>query len=173
MPGSSLISALNPLKSRGTISEQLLLPTYQNRLRVVGRHLDLHEYRVISLLDVEGGILVRANSAKRHAPELLEFPDDAFVEMVRNGIQSRGSRKRSKTRNDLFPTGYEDFLRALGYELDRRMAKWVTLHECQEAVFVAGLEKGDPTANSFSSFDVMLGSEEIQVILDEAFRRRG
>jgi hypothetical protein len=173
MPGSSLISALNPLKSRGTISEELLLPTYQNRLRVVGRHLDLNEYRSVSLMDVEGGILVRASSPKRHAPELLEFPDEAFLEIVRTAIQSRGSRKRVKTRSELIPTGYEDFFRALGYELDRRLAKSVTLHECQESIFLAGLEKGDPTSHVFSSFDVMLGPDEIQLILDSAFRRRG
>lgn len=173
MPTGSLIGALNPLKSKTTIPEHLYLPTYQNQLRLVGRHLDTNGYRSISILDVEGGLLVRAFSAKRHDSELLEFPDDAFGEMVRDGIQGRGRRKRTGKHATIVPTGYEDLLRALGWELDQRLAKAVTLHESHSTIYIAGLNATDHKSGSFSPFDMTLGVNEIQMVLDAAFRRRG
>src|SRR5687768_4036212 len=67
--------------------ERLLAPTYQNRLRVIGRHLDLQGFRAASLLEVEGGILARAFHPERHAMELLEFPDDGFRRMMVDAVR--------------------------------------------------------------------------------------
>jgi hypothetical protein len=172
MPTGSLIGALNPLKSRTSIPEQLFLPTYQNRLRLVGRHLDVNDYRSMSILDVDGGILVRAVSPSAHTPELLEFPDDAFTELVRSAIQARGSRKKTRKGATIVPTGYEDLLRALGWELDQRLAKSITIHEAQSSLFVAGLAAGDNATGSFSPFDFTLNEADVQAILDAAFGRR-
>ncbi len=173
MATGSLIGALNPLKTKTSIPEKLYLPTYQNRLRLVGRHLDMNEYRSVSILDVEGGILARALSPRKHTPELLEFPDDAFGELVRDAIQARNSRKRVRTRSMILPTGYEDMLRALGYELDQRLAKSITVHEAQESLFVAGLAATDHTTGTFSPFDFSLDAYAVQNMLDAAFKRRG
>jgi hypothetical protein len=166
------MGALNPLKTRTTIPEHLLLPTYQNQLRIIGRHLDMNDYRAISVLDVEGGILVRASTARRHESELLEFPDNAFVEMVRDAIKARGRRKKVNRNTALVPTGYEDLLRALGYELDQRLAKSITLHEGQQSLYVAGLAASKNANGTFSPFDMALTEADIQAMLDAAFRRR-
>ena len=171
MPTGSLIGALNPLRSKTSTPEQLLLPTYQNQLRIIGRHLDANGYRSISVLDVEGGILVRAFTSRRHESELLEFPGSAFGDMVREGIKGRGRRKSVNRKTALVPTGYEDLLRAIGYELDQRMAKAITLHESQGFIFVAGLSASEN--GTFSPFDMALVPEDIRTILDSAFRRRG
>jgi len=172
MPPGSIIGALNPLRNRNAIPEQLFLPTYQNRLRLVGRHLDINDYRSVCILDVEGGILVRAFSPRAHTSELLEFPDDAFVEMVRSSIQARGSRKRARKGSPVVPTGYEDLLRALGWELDQRLAKAITIQENSNSLFVAGLAAGDNATGAFSPFDYLLGEAEVQAMLDAAFARR-
>ncbi len=172
MPTGSLIGALNPLKSKSTVPEQLFVPTNQNRLRVIGRYLDVNEYKSICVLDVEGGLLVRAMSPRKHVPELLEFPDDAFIQMVRDAIQARGTRKRTRARTDIVPTGYEDLLRALGYELDQRVAKSITIHEGQSSLFVAGLQASDQMSGSFSPFEFVLTPQDIDSMLDVAFRRR-
>src|SRR5690554_1679875 len=170
MPPGSIIGALNPLRNRNSIPEQLFLPTYQNRLRLVGRHLDLNDYRAVSILDVEGGILVRAFSLRAHTSELLEFPDDVFIEQVRASIGARGGRKRVRKGASIVPTGYEDLLRALGWELDQRLAKAITIHENSTTLFVAGLAAGDNATGSFSPFDFTLGEADIQAILDAAFK---
>lgn len=172
MPTGSLMGALNPLKSRAPIPDHLLLPTYQNQLRIIGRHLDANKYRSISVLDVEGGILVRAFTARKHESELLEFPDDAFGKLVREAINSRGHRTKPSRNTDLVPTGYEDLLRAIGYELDQRLAKSITLHEGPKTIYVAGLASSDNSNGSFAPFDLALTPGDVQAILNAAFRRR-
>lgn len=173
MPTGSLMGALKPLKSKNSIPDQLLLPTYQNQLRIIGRHLDTNGYRSISLLDVEGGILVRAFTTRKHESELLEFPDNAFNQMVRDAIQGRGRRKKSDRKTPVVPTGYEDLLRALGYELDQRMAKSITIHESPDSLFVAGLAASDHSNGTFSPFTMSLSGNDVDAVLDAAFRRRG
>ncbi|MEZ4520025.1 MAG: hypothetical protein R3A46_00070 [Thermomicrobiales bacterium] len=173
MPTGSLIGALNPLKSRTAVPDQLLLPTYQNQLRIIGRHLDVNDYRAICILEVDGGMLVRAANARRHEPELLEFPDDAFPQMVRDALSGRGRRKRNGKHSKLAPTGYEDLLRALGYELDQRLAKTITLHECQNFFFIAGMASAGHGSGSFAPFDMALDLADVKSVLDAAFRRRG
>ncbi len=173
MPTGSLMGALNPLKSRNAIPDHLRFPTYQNQLRLIGRHLDTNGYRSISLLDVEGGILVRAFTARKHESELLEFPDSAFDQMVKDAIEGRGRRKKVGRKHAVVPTGYEDFLRALGYELDQRVAKSITLHESPDSWFVAGIAGSDNSNGVFSPFDMTLREAEVNAVLDAAFRRRG
>ena len=172
MPTGSLIGALKPLKPRNHVPEQLFLPTYQNQLRITGRHLDTNNFRSLSILEVEGGFLVRAFSARRHTPELLEFPDDAFTEMVKEAIKARGKVKNVERHSLLVPTGYEDLLRAMGYELDQRLAKSLTIHEGPTKLYVAGLEAVENSNGSFSHFDTSYNEAAVQAVLDAAFSRR-
>ncbi len=173
MATGSLMSALNPMRSKTSMPEQLLLPTYQNQLRIIGRHLDTNGYRSISLLDVEGGILVRAFTSRRHESELLEFPDTAFGDTIREAIQGRSHRKSVSRKTALIPTGYEDLLRAIGYEIDQRIGKAIALHEANGFIFIAGLSASEKSNGSFSPFEMMLTPEDVRSILDSAFRRRG
>ncbi|CAN5766075.1 hypothetical protein BH23CHL2_BH23CHL2_23190 [soil metagenome] len=172
MPTGSLIGALNPLKSKPSIPEQLYLPTYQNQLRLVGRNLDTNEYRTVSILDVEGGILARAFNSRRHDSELLEFPDNAFREMVQEAITGRGRRNRVAKHSAVVPTGYEDLFRAIGWELDRRLAKAITIHECSDSIFVAGLAAVEQGSGNFSPFHLSFDVNAVQSILNAAFARR-
>lgn len=172
MQRSGLIGVLNPIRSRSEIPEELFLPTYQNRLRVIGRHLDVGEYRNAVILEVEGGFLARAFSPREHTPELLEFPTDSFDGLIQEAVRSRGRAKKVRRKSKLLPTGYEDFLRALGYELDRRQAKSIVITECDDQIFVAGLERVGGPHGGFASFNEGLTSEHIDVMLDMAFRRR-
>jgi hypothetical protein len=55
---------------------ELLRPTYQNRLRVIGRHLDNGGFHGASIFEIDGGFVVRATAADAKRPQALEFPDD-------------------------------------------------------------------------------------------------
>jgi DNA-binding NtrC family response regulator len=57
-------------------------PTYQNRLRVIGRQIDRYRYRSVNIVEVAGGFLVRAIASDQRAPEALEFPDSDFPHLV-------------------------------------------------------------------------------------------
>lgn len=172
MQGSGLIGALNPVRSRSAIPEELFLPTYQNRLRVIGRHLDLGEYRNVVIVEVDGGFLARGFNPRQHTPELLEFPNDSFEGLITEAVRARGRSKKVRRKSLVLPTGYEDFLRALGYELDQRESKSIVVTECDDHIFVAGLEQVGGSNGGFGPFDETLASEQIDALLDTAFRRR-
>lgn len=154
--------------------EQLLCPTYQNRLRVIGRQLDRYEYRSVNLLEVGGGILVRALKPGSRTPKTLEFPDHDFAPLITAAIGARGEGERRRSKTALLPTGYEDFLRALGRWLDGRLAEAITVSELDSFVAVGGVAKVDgPAQMAVAPFQTLLRADDIAALLDRAFRRRG
>lgn len=151
----------------------LLEPTYQNRLRVIGRHLDVGGYRWMHLMEVEGGLLVRAFDRAATRGELLEFPDDSFRPMMEDALRERGSGQHRFVSSSVAPTGYEDILRAIGFQLDQRVVKMVSIVESRALIFVTGIELQETTAGSvYQQFDFALSPEHVRTLLDAAFRRR-
>lgn len=172
MAHRSLARALNPLKSRADLPDDLFRPTYQNRLRVIGRHLDDGNYRAVHLLEVEGGILVRATRYQQVVSDLLEFPEQSFRSLIVDAVRKRGNHRPTMMHSPLFPTGYEDFLRALGHQLDERISRAIALIECDDFVFLSGMEQPGGTLSSFAPFARSLREPEIVAMLDDAFHRR-
>jgi len=155
------------------VPDTLLEPTYQNRLRVIGRHLDLLSYRSFVIVEVEGGLLVRAVRADQRDGEALEFPDGAFRQLMLDAISSRGSGYHSYTPSPLLPTGYEDFLRALGHRLDQRLARGVVVTECPSMVVVTGDEQSHTSTQApYRVFEDLLRPQDVTALLDQAFSRR-
>lgn len=155
------------------IPEALLEPTYQNRLRVIGRHLDLQSYRSFVIVEVTGGLLVRAVRADQRGGEALEFPDGAFRQLILDAMTSRGHGYHSYTPSPLLPTGYEDFLRALGYGLDQRSAHGIVITECPSMVIVTGEEEESNAAyTGYRVFEDFLRPQDVTAMLDQAFSRR-
>jgi hypothetical protein len=155
------------------IPPELTRLTYQNRLRVIGRQLDLYGYRGATILEVAGGFLVRGTAAGSRAPEALEFLDQGFPQLLRSAYNSRGENERPRATSALLPTGYEDFLRALGYRFDTQFAEAVTITELDSFVAVGGVARVDATGQTgFGPLQWLLRQDDIAFILDEAFRRR-
>jgi len=155
------------------IPSQLLQPTYQNRLRVIGRQMDLHRLASLHLVEVPGGFVVRALSRASSDPRTLVFPDSDFPRLVAQSIASRGQRRRMRLGTPLLPTGYEDFLRALGRRLDLLHAASVTITELDEAIQVEGTKEiADADGKRRVPFRELLAVEDIGVLLGEAFRHR-
>lgn len=148
----------------------LLAPTYQNRLRTIGRGLDVSGYRSIFLLQVDGGFIVRAVKRDSRDMELLEFLDDDFPERMIAATEARGDGERAESPSPLAPTGYEDMLRAVGRWLDDGRARHVVIAEAQTAVLVTGQWIGK--AERFEMFETVLDLVAITALLDESFRLR-
>ncbi|HEU5422952.1 MAG TPA: hypothetical protein VFU72_05385 [Nitrolancea sp.] len=149
-------------------------PTYQNRLRVIGRQLDLGRFRAINLLEIGGGFLVRALTSSNRLAEALEFPHSEFRDSVARAIAARGEGERQHPAHPLLPTGYEDFLRALGYRLDEQHAEAIAVTELEGFIAVSGVAKRDRISQtSIAPFQTLLRADDIVALLDEAFRRRG
>ena len=154
--------------------QALLRPTYQNRLRVIGHHLDRGLYRDAAILEIDGGFIVRATSPNHRRPQALEFPDTQFVELMEAALNDRGHGQQYNSHARLLPTGYEDFFRALGYLLDNQSAIGITLCELDQHLLVAGQQPTLSIAGhkATSNFERYLSPADIQKLLDDAFKRR-
>lgn len=151
----------------------LLLPTYQNRLRVIGRQLDLGSLHAVTLLEVPGGFLVRAMSPGARAFDTLEYEHGGFPALLASAHAARGEGERRANTHPLLSTGYEDFLRALGHRLDGQQAEAITVAELDGFIAVGGLAKVERYAQTdIAPFQSLLRADEINELLDIAFRRR-
>lgn len=155
------------------VPEALRRATYQNRLRVIGRQLDLYGYRAINLLEVGGGFLVRAMGPQGRTPEALEFGDREFPLLVAGAFAARGERTRARSRAPLVPNGYEDLLRALGYWLDTSQAEAITLTQLEQFIAVGGIGRVDGgTQTGLAPFQRLWRADDIAELLEAAYRRR-
>ena len=157
-----------------TVNETLLRPTYQNRLRVIGHHLDRGGFRETAVLEIDGGFIVRATSPDHRRPQALEFPDIQFTELMRNALDDRGRGQSYNNHASLLPTGYEDFFRSLGFLLDNQSAVGITVIELSTHVLVTGKQPTKSVAGhkSLQSFERYLTTGDMQNLLDDAFQRR-
>jgi CheY-like chemotaxis protein len=155
------------------IPPQLLQPTYQNRLRVIGRQIDLYGYRMVAVYEVEGGFLMRAFPQNGRTAEALEFPDRDFEQLVVQSFVVRGEGERPASNSLLLPSGYEDFFRAVGSAIDRNKADSVSISEFGSMVVIAGNVRVENSAHTtLGNLQWVLQAEDIAQLLDEGYRRR-
>lgn len=146
---------------------------YETALRVIGRHLDLQGCRQTTLFETAGGFIARAVISDPRTPVALEFHADELAGLMEQARAGRGKGVRTELGSPLLPTGYEDFLRALGHDLDQRNATGVLISELRNVVVVSGVEPGVVTGNpALVPFEDQLRPNDIERLLDEAFRRR-
>ena len=160
--------------NRQASHQGLLRPTYQNRLRVIGHHLDRGQHRDVAILEIDGGFIARATSPKARRPQALEFPDTQFVELMQEALDYRGHGQKYNSHASLLPTGYEDFFRALGFLLDNQSALGITVCELDAHLLVAGQQPSASIAGhkAMQNFERYLTRDDIQKLLDDAFKRR-
>lgn len=154
--------------------QHLVEPTYQNRLRVLGRIIDEHRLHSITLIEVPGGFVLRATRDTDPWPVLMEFGDRKIAKMLSQSLDLWGSAPVHRETRDLIPTGYEDVLRALGYELDQRIAENIVIAELPSILAVSGFEPllgyGESTYQPFSD---PLAPEDTIAMVRRAVSRRG
>jgi DNA-binding NarL/FixJ family response regulator len=150
------------------IPEALLVPTYQNRLRVIGRQCDALGLRELAILEAVGGFVVRAIRAPAGRAEMLEFADAHFAHLVSEVISLRDQRVPTPHH-----AWYEDTLRAVGRELDRRAVDRVTIVELKQRLLVSGHQPTQGHRDGENGhFEWELAARELMALLDEAYDRR-
>ena len=164
-------TASPPLDSATT--SRLMTPTYQNRLRALGRQLDLYNYQSVNLLEVEGGFVVRAMAPGSRSPAALEFSDRDFPTIMGGALADRGAGERRRVPHPLLPTGYEDFLRGVGRRLDDQSAEAITLTDLGSFIAVGGVCPSDAYNHvAMTPLQWLLRAEDITFLLDESYRLR-
>jgi DNA-binding NarL/FixJ family response regulator len=150
------------------ISEALLVPTYQNRLRVIGRQCDALGLRELTILEAVGGFVVRGIRPRDGRAEMLEFADAHFAHLVSEAITIRGQRVPTPPH-----AWYEDTLRAIGHELDRRAVDRVAIVELEQCLLVSGRQPTEGhRAHAYGPFEWVLAAEDLMALLDTAYDRR-
>src|SRR5579872_4997541 len=164
------------LKRKKEPPERMLKHTYQNELRAIGRYCDDRGLRGIGIYEVDNGLILRgfANPNDPHSLEAIEVPKDDIQSLMLRNFTAK-SYGGVATRSPLCPTGYEDFLRALGYELELNKVRAVALQELVDrfAVTYMQLQSTSDDGYIWETRSVMLPPDDIQKLLDEAFGRRG
>lgn len=157
------------------VVRQRLEPTYQNRLRTIGRQVDLYGYHSICLVEIDGGFVLRAREQGKRQPQALEFSDRDLSRLVVGAVQSQGSEDEKPIyAGDLTPTGYEDMLRALGFRLDQIAAEAVVILEMEDRIIATGRGNDERSATpGIIPFEMVLARQDIDFMLNEAFYRRG
>jgi hypothetical protein len=158
-----------PDKVPRTLPAELLKLTYQNRLRAIGRELDLSNSRSVLVLEVDGGFVVRAVSRDDRDIDLVEFTDETYPERMISATEARGEGERDESPSPVAPTGFEDLFRALGRVLDERNAANIVIVEKLKSILVTG---DILTGDSRAPFDSELDKERITTLLDRSFRMR-
>lgn len=147
--------------------------SYEDRFRLIGRHLDLHGYHNVVLFELTDGFVVRATQHNDPTPQVLEFLVSQFPELEQEAIAARGDGERRPPPSPLLPTGYEDFLRGLGWEFDRVQAANVVVSELMSVFAVSGVERQERAAQTtYAAFERYLNPENVLALLDTAFANR-
>jgi hypothetical protein len=137
---------------------------YEQRLRTIGARLDSGGYHSASIIEAEGGLIVRASAPGSRTPEVLEVAEfdgshAAQLAPMRGGVPHR-----------LFPNGYKGFLTALGRLLDRSEAAAIVIVEVTDFVTVGGIqpvaEESDGT--TYEPLDILLLAEDIRALIAKA-----
>jgi hypothetical protein len=165
------LSSLEPDESP---ARHLFEVTYQNRLRVVGRVLDNWRLDQAVIVDVDNGILLRAHDAHTGGQLAEMLLDENLTDAMETAIAERGRAGQPLPASTaLHPTGYEDFLRALGFRLDRQRAQSIVIVECPRFFHVSGLEAVGPEEQAaLTPFSAFYEVPKVNALVNEAVSRR-
>jgi hypothetical protein len=158
----------------GEDTPRLMEPSYENRLRIIGRRLDRDQLHRICIMEADGGFVVRAFHRGNAGPLVLEVLDAAFAQLLGEALARRGEPPLQRAHHALLPNGYEDALRALGHALDERVAENIVITEFVSFFTVAGsAPAGEPLTTGYRPFAEALGATDLQALLAAAHARRG
>lgn len=136
--------------------------SYEERLRAIGGQLDRDGYHSITVLEVDGGLVVRASAHGSRTPEVLEVVNDDLPRAV------AAPAEQNRVPHRLFPGGYTRFLTALGQRLDSSRAAAIALVEGTDFVTVGGIRpvaEGDDGV-TYEPLDILLLADDIQAIVE-------
>jgi hypothetical protein len=148
-------------------------PAYQDSLRAIGRYFDRNVYRHVLVSEVDDGYIARAFPGQlgNLKAEGIALPMSDVMALINSQEQVRGVSVNDVKMPPLCPTGYEDFFRSLGYDLDIVNATNVCLVELSGGILVsytAKSEKGD-----IERSQMFYDPPRIDDTLTKGYQRRG
>jgi hypothetical protein len=143
-----------------------LLPTYENRLRVLGRELDRRGIGWATIRETHGGLRVRPEAPGQQDPIPFEFGHGEFRRRVREALGARGEQVWERPRSRLASSGHERLLRAIGRDLDLRCAEQIQIVALATTLVVSGMSAASPY-DPAEPFQDLLGEAELGNLLSQ------
>lgn len=151
--------------------------SYESALRAIGRHLDAEPSYHASVVERPDRFTVRWQPARhRIAGRCEEFGWDRVRHLTVFQSAGRDVGRKHRRLTGLwvdFPTGQEDFFRALGYELDQEKAMNVSIDEFSDRVSVSFVRPSGSQVSPFESHRLIFSRLDIDVLVRAAQARRG
>lgn len=149
--------------------------SYQELFRSIGSMLDGDTTGALCIVEVDDGFVIR-NQRTTQAKIEVAVSHLQRSELVSYAQELRRTRPGSQLRYhpgiwSNFQVTFQDFLRALGHELDTIGARHVVIDELSDGLFLMG-ELAEHEGAPARAWRLALGTSEIEEILDEAVRRR-
>jgi hypothetical protein len=148
--------------------------SYQRMLRAIGAYLDGEDpdrFRLVEVLD--GFEVVLERGGQRAELEEIHFSYDTLTEQAESLMRRRkllGSRHGGGWA--LASSGRQDFLRALGYELDDSRARFILIDEAEDGMLVTYSYLDPAQGFQWRKHMVVLKRDHIQSVLQSAYGRR-
>jgi hypothetical protein len=157
--------------------EQIDRIPYQRALRVIGRNLDAEPAYHVSILEVADGFTVRSHQARHRTDgRIVHFKWDRLHDLLIFHTAGRDSARRRHRHQGIwanFPSGHEDFFRALGFTLDTENANSLSVDEVPEGIAVSYMRPTPGNALSYEKCHIVYHKQEIETMLTVAQERRG
>ncbi len=197
LPGSRLPPGLESAAGALASATHRTRLAYTNRLRAIGHYLDQQGLRRVTIVDSDSGVFIRGQSDGVGRPAASTIvrgsraARDAFTaildeaELAELGAQARRRRDAPDgprvTRpaigllgSPLFPSGYEDRLRALGVELDGLSGvRLLTIIEVADHLYLDYDRTDEDLAGGVAHQHLVLRTGDMEAIVQAAVARRG
>jgi hypothetical protein len=155
---------------------------YQATLRAVGKYLDERVSHHLNLIELPDGYNVRYQGDEPESDQAVAFfswqqllgQNELLGQRREKGESNRFSSRDTKPElNATGPKdGYENFLRALGYELDRTEAYTITLDELDNGILLTYLFIDARESFMPHKRMVFLTPKELDTVKQDALHRR-
>lgn len=147
--------------------------TYENVLRAVGAFLDRHAYGRFTLIELPEGFTLTAEQSDGEQSSELHFTwsdlSDQNSQLMRT---RRFPGQKFGGQWHLAPTGRQDFLRALGFELDDAEAQSILIDELEDQLIVTYSHLDPSKGYQWRKRRTALGAQQMNEILQAAHGRR-
>ena len=148
-----------------------LLPSYENRLRVLGRVLDRRGYASVSIIEDADGLRIEPETDGKERLATFDFRTQDFGRLARESLNSRGEPEWERPRGRLTSAGHEALLRYLGRDLDQRGAERIRVVWLAHSLVVSGYESQSPYGEP-QSFQDIYRATDLQVLRQRASAER-
>ena len=147
-------------------------PSYQDALRAIGRYFDRNVYRHVLVSEVEDGFIARAfpGHLANLKAEGIALPMSDVMALISSQEQVRGVAVNDVKMPPLCPTGYEDFFRALGYDLDAARATNVCLVELSGGMLISFTVKNQK--GEIERSQMFYDAQQVDDLLTRGYQRR-